>query len=635
MAYKDIRIQDDLYKFVNQEWIDNAVIPSDRPTAGGFSDLDRGVEELMINEFNSLSTNLDLIEDENMKKAVKLFSIVKNVKKRNKEGIKPLLKTLKKIEKITSIKALNKKLAEFAIDGLPLPFKIDVDANMKDTLHNAVIIIGPSVILPDTQYYKEEMKPQHDMLINLWSNMAKSLLAFTSLDQENIDKFINDTLAFDKSLATLVKSSEEWSEYTKMYNPAKTSKTASMLKPLAFKKMLTELFGDIPEEIIIGEPRFFKAFKTVFNEDTFEMYKHWAYVMTVIAEAKLLSEELRELSSTYSRALTGVQELPSIEKQAYGIASSVFSEPIGIYYGRKYFGEEAKSDVVEMVHEIIDTYKERVARNDFLKEETKAKAIVKLDKIVVKMGYPDKSEEVYDLLNYNENGSLYDAISEMNAIKRKYSFSKLYKDVDRTQWVMPGHMVNACYNPFTNDITFPAAILQAPFYSIKQSRSQNLGGIGAVIGHEISHAFDNNGAQCDENGNLNNWWTKEDFKMFKQKTKAMIKQFDGIELEWGKVNGAFVVSENIADNGGMAVTLEIMKNMKDANYEEYFHNWARVWCMKAKTEFLQLILQIDVHSPNVLRANMQPRNFVEWYDTFNVKKTDKMYIAPAKRIIIW
>ena len=243
-----------------------------------------------------------------------------------------------------------------------------------------------------------------------------------------------------------------------------------------------------------------------------------------------------------------------------------------------------------MVEEIIDTYKNRVLRNEFLSQETKEKAIIKLNKITIKMGYPDKVDDLYEKLVFDKNGSLYEAITILDTIKMKDNFSKLYKDVDRNQWVMPGHMVNACYNPFTNDITFPAAILQSPFYSIKQSRSENLGGIGTVIGHEISHAFDNNGAKCDENGNLNNWWTKEDFKKFNAKTKTMIKQFDGIELEWGKVNGAFVVSENIADNGGMAVTLEIMSKMKDADYKQYFYNWARIWCMKARPEFLQLLL---------------------------------------------
>ena len=253
----------------------------------------------------------------------------------------------------------------------------------------------------------------------------------------------------------------------------------------------------------------------------------------------------------------------------------------------------------------------------------------------VKMGYPDKIDPYYDTLVFDESNSLYDIASTLIERKNEYRLSLLNKSVDRDKWVMPGHMVNACYNPSLNDITFPAAILQAPFYSIKQTKSQNLGGIGAVIGHEISHAFDNNGAKCDELGNLNNWWTKEDNKKFNNKTKAMIKEFDQIELPWGKVNGSFTVSENIADNGGMAVTLDIMSKMTEKSYEEYFINWARVWCLKAKKEYLQLLLSVDVHAPAILRANMTPRNFDEWYQTFNVKKTDKMYLSPNKRVHIW
>ena len=288
-----------------------------------------------------------------------------------------------------------------------------------------------------------------------------------------------------------------------------------------------------------------------------------------------------------------------------------------------------------MVKEIIETYKVRVSKNEFLSPATKEKAILKLDKIVIKMGYPDKADALYDKMVFDGAPSLLAATAALDAIALEDNFSKLGQPVDRTKWVMPGHMVNACYNPTSNDITFPAAILQPPFYSIRQSRSTNLGGIGAVIGHEISHAFDNNGARCDENGNLNNWWTKADFKKFGAKTKAMIREFEGIELPWGKVNASFIVSENIADNGGMAVTLEIMSHMPDADYEAYFYNWARVWCMKARPEYLALLLQVDVHAPAVLRANMQPRNFDEWYTTFGVKKSDKMYLAPSKRVVIW
>lgn len=288
-----------------------------------------------------------------------------------------------------------------------------------------------------------------------------------------------------------------------------------------------------------------------------------------------------------------------------------------------------------MVHEIIDTYKVRLERNTFLSEETKQKAILKLNKIVVKMGYPDECNKLYDKISFGPRASYYGAVKEIYNTLILDNFEKLWKPVDRTEWVMAGHVVNACYNPTSNDITFPAAILQKPFYSIHQSRSENLGGIGAVIGHEISHAFDNNGAKCDENGNLNNWWTKEDNKKFVAKTKAMIKEFEGIELEWGKVNAAFIVSENIADNGGMAVTLEIMSNMENADYEAYFRNWARVWCLKGRPEYLQLLLQVDVHAPAYLRANMQPRNFDAWYKTFDVKPSDKMYIAPQNRVVIW
>ncbi len=635
MTNEKIRIQDDLYKFINQEWIDKAVIPDDKPMIGGFNDLNKQVEETLINELNQMSSGEIECSDNNIRKAVELFDLVKDVNKRNQEGIKPILKTLDKIDNLTSIVDLNRHLKEFVLEEIPLPFTFGVDTNMKNTTHHAILLGGPSVILPDTTYYKEGMENQKAVLLDIWSKMVKGLLDYTNLSDEQKNKYIEDALQFDAIIATFVKSSEEWSEYTKMYNPMKLTKVASLLKPIQFKKLIVELFKDAPSEIIVAEPRFLKGFQTIFNEETFNLYKHWAYINEYINHSGLLSEEIREIGTTYTKALSGITSSPTIEKQAYQIVSDYYSEAIGVYYGKKYFGEEAKKDVIEMVEEIIDTYKNRIAKNDFLSQETKEKAIVKLDKIVIKMGYPNSVDELYDKLVFDKNSSLYEATSILERIKLEDSFSKLYKEVDRKKWVMPGHMVNACYNPFTNDITFPAAILQPPFYSIQQSRSENLGGIGAVIGHEISHAFDNNGAKCDENGNLNNWWTKEDFKKFNAKTKAMIKQFDGIELEWGKVNGAFVVSENIADNGGMAVTLEMMKNMIDADYKEYFYNWARIWCMKARPEFLQLLLSIDVHSPSILRANMQPRNFEEWYLTFDVKKTDQMYITPKKRIVIW
>ena len=629
-----VRIQDDLYTYVNQEKLEELVIPDDQPCAGGFQTLAVDLEKLMINEFKEMENN-QVYPNDYLKNACALFKAAKNIEKKEKDGANPALKALAIINQLNSLEDLTKNFKTLMLKKIPLPFNVMVETDMKNTNQHCVMIQGPSVILPDASYYKEEMAQQKEMILGIWTNLAKVIISKTDLSLEDQEKYLNDTLEFDAKLGKLVKTSEEWSEYVKMYNPMKVSKVATLLKPLKFKNILKDLFGTVSETIIVTEPRFFKAFNEVLNEETFEMYKHWSYVTGFINSCSLLTEELRELGSQYYRALAGIPKGTPIEKFSYQLASNMYSEPVGLYYGEKYFGEEAKKDITEIVYQIIDTYKARILNNDILEESTKQKAILKLSKIGVKMGYPDKVLDIYNKLIFNEDDSLFDIVRSLDEIKILDNLSKLDQPTNKEKWAMPGHMVNACYDPFVNDITFPAAILQAPFYSLKQTRSENLGGIGAVIGHEISHAFDSNGAKCDENGNINNWWTKEDNKRFNGKIKKMIKQFDGIELPWGKVNGKFIVSENMADNGGVAVTLEIMSKTENASYEEYFTNWAKVWCLKAKPEYLQLLLNLDVHGPNILRANMPPRNFQEWYDTFNVKKSDKMYIAPSKRVVIW
>ena len=627
-----IRIQDDLYTYVNQAKLEELVIPDDMPVAGGFAALGLDVEKLMIGEFNTMCKE-NSYPNEHLERACKLYMLAKDVKRKKKHGIKPALKNLAILKKLGTLRGYNLHLKELLFKGIELPLNIMVEPNMKDTTHHCVMVQGPSVILPDASYYKNEQ--QRDAMLGMWSGFAKQVLTIAGHSEEACDALLKDTLAFDALVAKYVKSQEEWSEYTKMYTPMKTGRLAGMVKPLNLKKLLSDLFGYVPEEIIVAEPRYFKNFKEVFNADTLEMYKNWAYVLTLMGSCSLLSEELRDLGGAFFRALSGTAAASSAEKFAYQLSSGLYSEPVGLYYGEKYFGEEAKKDITEIVRQIVATYQKRIAENDILTQATKEKAILKLSKMGLKLAYPDRVEEIYSKLIFDESKSLFEIVSALRKIRMEENFAKLGKEVDRTHWAMPGHMVNACYDPFVNDITFPAAILQAPFYSINQTRSENLGGIGAVIGHEISHAFDSNGAKCDELGNLNNWWTKADERKFNKKVKAMVEQFDGIELPWGVCNGKFTVSENIADNGGMAVTLDIMSHSEGVSFEEYFANWARVWCQKAKPEYQALLLQVDVHGPCYLRANMPPRNFPEWYTTFKVKKTDGMYLAPSKRVVIW
>lgn len=631
---ENIRIQDDLYNFVNQKTLEELVIPDDKPTAGGFAKLADSVEKTMMEEFEAMADSKDY-PNEHLERACRLYAIAKDADRRERDGIAPALKSLAIIDEIKKLSDYSRLYKELSLYGIPSPLNIGVLTDMKNTKRRLVYIQGPGVILPDASYYKPEMAAQKEQLLGIWQNVAKTVLSKTDLAPDAQEKYVSDALAFDEILGGLVKTQEEWSKYVEIYNPMNASSVGEMLSTIDFELILKSLFGHVPETVVVTEPRFFGEFKTVLNDENLELYKHWAYVTGLLNSCSLLSEELRDIGGAFMRALTGVAVMQPIDKFAYNLASSIYSEPVGIYYGDKYFGKEAKQDITEIVYQIIDTYKTRIETNEILGEETRKKAILKLSTMGVKMGYPDKARAIYEKLTFNPEDSLFDIVKSLKAIKELDSLSKLDKPTEPENWEMPGHMVNACYDPFVNDITFPAAILQAPFYSLNQTRSENLGGIGAVIGHEISHAFDSNGAKCDENGNINDWWTEDDFKRFEAKVQEMIEQFDGIELPWGKVNGAFIVSENMADNGGMSATLDIMSRTEGASYEEYFKNWAKIWCQKARPEYQQMLLAVDVHGPCILRANMPPRNFNEWYTTFGVTEKDKMYIAPEKRIVIW
>ena len=630
-----VRIQDDLYEAVNGEWLKTAVIPDDMPMAGGPAELTRDVEKRMMADFRALAAGERTTDIPEMQYAVALYKKVLDTERRNREGLAPALPLLEAIRAIESVEALNAAASELLFQGVALPVQVDVAADMEDAERHSFCVNGPDLILPDTTYYAED-NASGKQLLALYTDMAAKVLAFTPLSEEERRQYLNDTLAYDALIAKKVKSKLEWSEYYKAHNPMDLDTVAACVAPFDLKGLLVSLYGEqIPTTLIVYDPRAIQEMSGYFCPENFEKYMHWAYVKTLLRSTACLSEELTALGRSYARAMTGVAADPTLEKQAWQLASRVYSEPVGVYYGRTYFGEEAKKDVVALVQRIIETYKRRVEKNAFLAPETKEQAIRKLSTIETKMGYPDEIKPIWSALKFDADDSLYAAMRKLGEIRQRDAFERLHKSVDRTEWMLPGHMVNAGYNPLANDVTFPAAILQKPFYSLDQSLSENLGGIGAVIGHEISHAFDNNGAKFDEHGNLHNWWTEADFAAFEALTRDMIAQFDGIEYHGGRVNGELVVSENIADNGGMGVTLEIMRSLDAPDYPAYFKNWARVWCMKIKEEFIQLQLTNDVHSPNVLRANMQPRNFPEWYAAFGVQEGDGMYLPPEKRISIW
>ncbi|GMG67734.1 M13 family metallopeptidase [Tetragenococcus halophilus] len=625
-------IKDDFYEAVNQDWLETAEIPSDKPATGGFQDIAENIEQLLIKQLNEMSVDESKIPEGKMKEAIAFYRLANDYDKRNSLKSEPIQDLLDRIQEIDSYQDLNQQLASWIKDGLPLPFEFFVDADMKDTQKHALYLAPTALILPDKTYYDSE---QGEKLLQVFFDMVVELLNLTGCSQSESETIAEQALAFDRSLVPYVRTAEENADYTKIYNPRDRKTVTTYSDQIDFTQAFDQLFDDTVDQIIITEPEYFENFNTFITDGHLPLLKSWMFALTVVGYARYLSEDFRQAASQYRRALSGIENIPSQEKAAFHLTLNQFDQIIGLYYGKNYFGKKAKQDVEHMVHSMIAIYKDRLKQNDWLGEATKEKAILKLDNIGINVGYPDKIPAVYHQLVTNKEDSLVANVRNFSKLARLANFKKFKKPVDRNEWEMAASTVNAYYNGSLNIIVFPAAILQAPFYSLEQSASANYGGIGAVIAHEISHAFDNNGAKFDEYGNMNNWWTKEDLASFEKLAQEMIKEFDGLQFAGGTVNGTLTVSENIADAGGLSCALEAAKKEDQNNLEAFFYNWAKIWRTKAKQQYQQLLLAIDVHAPAKLRANIQLQNLDDFFTVFDIQSTDGMYRKAENRVKIW
>ena len=634
MAVNNELIKDDLYEAVNGEWLKTAKIPDDKPATGGFNDLVDEIDKQLMDDFDAYAAGKEKSDDSRFNEMIKLYRLAKKFDWRKKVGPQPLKRMLASVENLNSYEDYQSQWKNWILAGMPSPISFDIDADMKNATVYALFASSPSLILPDKSYYEAEKKAQHDQLLQLWSSMVEALMDKLGYSKEEAKKIIDDAIKFDALLAPNVKSAEEAADYSKMYNPQTVAELASATDQLDIAAIIKQLVGEEPEKIIVTEPEYFKSLNKIL-QDNFELFKNWALIRVIRENASYLDDEMREINGRYGRALSGSKKPVSQRKFAFYLARDMFSQVAGDYYGKKYFGPQAKADVHHMVEQMIKVYKGRLTNNQWLSKDTRNKAILKLDKLGIQVGYPDKIPALYDQFKVDEEESLIANLNQLTVTANKELFSRWNKPVDRMRWEMSAATVNAYYHPFKNIIVFPAAILQAPFYSLKQSSSQNYGGIGAVIAHEISHAFDNNGSLFDEFGNLNNWWTDEDSAHFKQLAQKMIDEFDGIPFAGQKVNGKLTVSENIADAGGLSCALEAAKTEADFNAQEFFINWATIWRMKATEQYMQLLLSIDVHAPQKLRANIQAENLDDFYTAFDIKPGDEMYRAPEDRVHIW
>ncbi len=629
------RIKTNFYEAVNGDWLEKAEIPGDQPSVSAFLELHLGIEETLMgltSKWEKDQTELN----HNLNKYIKLYQMTKDFDKRNELGTKPFEVILNKINQLNGLKDLDKVFKNLTLESIEMPFGFSVMQDFMNSNNQILYFSAANLFLPDTSYYKDETKKAQ--LIGLFTMTTKQLLSLYGFSKEEVDKLISEALAFDALLVPVTKSSIEKADYVKMYNPLSKEDVQKLTKNFDIMANAEALVEQPVDQLIFTNLDFIRAFDTIITDKNFEIIKSWMIVSNAIKFSADLTDDIRVAGGAFSRALSGTKEPQSKDKFAFYQAYNRFGQVVGLHYGETYFGPVAKEDVNVMVHEMIDVYQERIAGNTWLNEKTKEKAIKKLSTLTVHVGYPDELPPYFDrfeIKGYEQGSDLIQERLAMTKIINIYNFEKYNQEPNRNIWGMPASMVNAYYSPFNNQIVFPAAILQEPYYSLKQSPSENFGGIGAVIAHEISHAFDNNGAKFDETGSLNDWWTEADLKSFNKKSKDMITLFDGVETGFGECNGELTVSENIADSGGLRCALEASKKNDSHNFDDFFQNWARVWRNKSSVEYSQLLLKVDVHGPSILRANMQLSNVPEFQDFYEINEKDKMYLPKEKMVSIW
>ncbi|MDZ4417398.1 M13 family metallopeptidase [Bacillus cereus] len=624
-----IRIQDDFYEAVNAKWLKSAKLPS-----SAIGDLENNVEEGLSKDLAKMETKGRSKADNEIGNMVKLYKLASDRKKLRIQGYEAIKADIEKIKSINSLADFEKGKKDLYFKSIALPLCLDVSPDMKDVTKNILYIGAPETALPDKSYYTSA-NSQNKILLETYQKMLANLLVMVGEPEKEAKRIAGEAVDFEKEYAQYISSSEEASILESFYHPKTINELKAYSKNIDLKKFLIDVVGKEPEQISITALKYFENLDKFINEKNWDKIKSWIYATFVLHSASKLTDYFVDTSKQLERALVGQKDMMPTKNTVYDIVNSLFGDVLGKYYAETYFGLAAKQNVTSMVNNMKGIYRNKLLKNDWLSEKTKAAAIKKLDTMKIHVGYPDKLDDVYSLFKVDENKTLFENVRFIKAIKIKNSIEKIDQPTDRDKWGIAPHVVNASYNLLTNTITLPAAVLQAPFYDKNQSASQNYGSIGSIIGHEISHAFDVNGAKHDAIGNLVNWWIAEDYKKFEEKTNAVVDQYNKVEYRGKKINGQMTVSENIADISGLEAALEATKQLPDTNLEAFFISWATMWRQKTRPEQEELLLTIDVHAPNKVRVNKVVANTNDFYSTFDIKKGDAMYMSPKDRITFW
>ena len=635
----NVRLQDDFYDAVNKSWINSAKIENGKVSNSAFDEADKALDgqkkeiitELLANEKNYASNS-----DE--KKIINLYKNYLNTAARNKQGIEPIKKIIKAVNEVKSIDDLT-KLNE---DDIANPLiNVGCDVDLKDATRYAAYINSSTLSLGDSDKYTKptEYSKRVKGLVNDYYIKMLKLSGYSEADSKIK---VDNLFKLENMIAPYITGQEEASKDSDIieheYNVYKLDKLDELAPKVKIKDIMKDAKLDNANTIILSDPKWLKALNDIYKEENLQLIKDYIEINNIAGIAGCLGEDFQKAQEEFSKQYLGTSGDISKEEKAVNAVNSLLAEPFGEIYIQKYFSDKTKENVEEITKEIIKTYEKRIDKLDWMSNETKTKAKEKLDKLGVQIGYPDKWEDYskLEIRSFEEGGSLLENVINIAEFEENKQIEKINKTVDKNEFLCPPQTINAFYNPTTNTITVPAGILQKPFYDESGNKEKILGGIGAVIGHEISHAFDNTGSQFDGDGNFNNWWTDEDYKKFEEKTNKVREFYNNVKLGNGEnVNGSLTVGENIADIGGMACVLDILKDTQSVDYKAFFESNANIWREICTKEYEELKLQSDVHSPNKVRVNAVLPQFDEFYNTYGVKEGDKMYVKPEDRLQIW
>ena len=644
-----VKPTDDFFRYVNGTWLDNTQIPNDKTRWGSFDELRQKTDTDALIILNEAAKNPIYKSNTDQGKAINLYKSILDTVARNKQGIAPLKPYLAKINAVKNTADLQALLIQMAPQGGLGFFGVGVGVDAKNSNRN-VINVGPgSVGLPDRDYYVSEDADSKEKRAKYLLHLTKMLQLIGEKPAEaqaNADRILALETAMSKPRFDRV----ERRDRRKSYNPMTVSDLQKLTPSINWDVYLTQIGLPKTDSLIVAQPKYLVALETILKENKVADWKAYMRWTLLNKSASLLSTQLETANwEFYGKTLTGAVKQRPLQERALQVINGATGEALGKLYVEKKFPAEAKAKAEKMIKNVFLAFENRINNLAWMSQETQKSAIAKLNKSRVKIGYPDKWKD-YSALTIQspeEGGSYFENVKNISKWSFNENIAELKKPVNKEKWGMSPQTVNAYYNPSYNEIVFPAAILQPPFYNYQADEAVNYGGIGAVIGHEISHGFDDSGSRYNADGNLVDWWTADDLKQFTALTGALAAQYSLLQpLPGTFVDGKFTLGENIGDLGGVNAAYDGLQLYLKENgnpglidgytpEQRFFISWSTIWRSKMRDEALKSQVKTDPHSPGMYRAYVPLQNVDTFYEAFNIKPTDGMYIAPEKRVKIW